>query len=202
MINEEIVGAYRRTKWGLLLRGIVGIAIGVLIFARPMESVEAFALVIAVWALIDGIVNIVRAFDLRPVVPHWWVLLLAGLVSGAFGAAALYYYPALSLAFAVVWSAWWLISAGVLGIYAAMQERRLKLSWGWTMTFGIVALAFGLLAILNPGITLSALMGMIAAFGIVGGVVMLVGAGKMQRFERQVDRTIDERTPDTKSRAA
>lgn len=201
MITEEIVGAYHRTKWGLVLRGVVGIAIGVLIFARPMDSVAAFALVIAVWALVDGIVNIVRAFDLRPVVPHWWVLLLAGLVSGAFGAAALYYYPALSLAFAVVWSAWWLITAGVLGIYAAIRERQAKLSWGWTMTFGIVALAVGFLAIMNPGITLSALMGMIAAFGIVGGIIMLVGAGKMQRFERDVKQQRD-RASETTSRAA
>jgi uncharacterized membrane protein HdeD (DUF308 family) len=201
VITEEIVGAYHRTKWGLVLRGIVGIAIGVLIFVRPMDSVAAFALVIAVWALVDGIVNIVRAFDLRPVVPHWWVLLIAGLVSGAFGAAALYYYPALSLAFAVVWSAWWLITAGVLGIYAAFRERQAGLSWGWTMTFGIVALAVGVLAIMNPGITLSALMGLIAGFGIIGGIIMLVGAGKMQRAERQVKQTMDRASEGT-SRAA
>jgi uncharacterized membrane protein HdeD (DUF308 family) len=201
VITEEIVGAYRRTKWGLMLRGIVGVAIGAFILARPLDSVAAFALVIAVWALVDGIVNIVRAFDLRPVVPHWWVLLLAGLVSGAFGAAALYYYPALSLAFAVAWSAWWLITAGLLGIYAAIRERAAQLSWGWTMTFGVIALAIGLLAIMYPGVTLSALMGMIAAFGIVGGFVMLIGAGKMQSVEHQVKRTMEGRS-ETTSRAA
>ena len=85
---------------------------------------------IALWALVDGIVNVVHAFDLRPVITHWWVPLLSGVVSLLFGAAALYYYPILSLAFAVVWAAWWLISLGVLGVYLAIQERKADVSWG------------------------------------------------------------------------
>jgi uncharacterized membrane protein HdeD (DUF308 family) len=198
MISDEIVSAYHRAKWALVLRGILGITVGVLILARPLQSIAAFALVIALWALIDGIVRIVHAFDLRPVVPHWWVLLLAGLVSAAFGAAALYYYPVLSLAFAVAWAAWWLIIGGALGIYVAVREKSAGLSWGWTMTFGIVAMAAGVLAILNPGATLGSLMGLIAAFGIVGGIVMLVGAGKMQRFEHRVKEELQE----PRSRAA
>jgi uncharacterized membrane protein HdeD (DUF308 family) len=198
MISGEIVSAYHRAKWALLLRGILGIAVGVLILARPLESVAAFALVIAIWALVDGIVRIVHAFDLRPEIPHWWVLLLAGLVSAAFGVAALYYYPVLSLAFAVAWAAWWLMAGGALGIYAAVREKGAGLSWGWTMTFGVIALAAGVLAIAYPGVTLGWLMGIIAAFGIIGGIVMLVGAGKMQRVEHQVK----EEFHDPRSRAA
>jgi uncharacterized membrane protein HdeD (DUF308 family) len=198
MMSGEIVSAYHRAKWALVLRGILGIAVGVFILARPLESIAAFALVIAIWALIDGIVRIVHAFDLRAVAPHWWVLLLAGLVSAAFGAAALYYYPVLSLAFAVAWAAWWLIAGGILGIYAGFREKGEGLSWGWTMTFGIIALAVGLLAIAYPGVTLGWLMGIIAAFGIIGGIVMLVGAGKMQRFEHHVKEEVQE----PRSRAA
>ena len=198
MISGEIVSAYHRAKWALVLRGILGIAVGVLILARPLESIEAFALVIAIWALVDGIVRIVHAFDLRPAIPHWWVLLLAGLVSAAFGVAALYYYPILSLAFAVAWAAWWLIIGGALGIYAAVREKQAGLAWGWTMTFGVIGLAVGLLAIAYPGVTLGWLMGVLAAFGIIGGIVMLVAAGKMQRFEHDVKDELQE----PRSRAA
>jgi len=198
MISGEIASAYHRAKWALVLRGIVGIAVGVLILARPMESIAAFALVIALWALIDGIVRIVHAFDLRPVIPHWWVMLLAGLVSAAFGAAALYYYPALSLAFAVVWAAWWLITGGALGIYLAVREKGAGLSWGWTMTFGILAMVAGVFAFIYPGATLGSLMGLIAAFAIVSGIVMLVGAGKMQKVENRVKDEFQE----PRSRAA
>lgn len=190
MITDDIVAAYNRGKWALIVRGLLGIALGVVIFTRPLASVAAFALVVALWALSDGIVSIVHAFDVRKVAPHWWVLLLTGLVSVAFGVTALYDYPVLSLTFAVVWTAWWLISAGVLAIYVAVQERKAEVPWGWTLTFGIIALAAGVLAIMYPGITLATLMGTIATFGIVGGIAMLVGAGKMQSFQHDVKRDI------------
>lgn len=190
MITDDIVAAYNRGKWALIVRGLLGVALGVVIFTRPLASVAAFALVVALWALSDGIVSIVHAFDVRKVAPHWWVLLLTGLVSVAFGVTALYDYPILSLTFAVVWTAWWLISAGVLAIYVSVQERKADVPWGWTLTFGIIALAAGVLAIVYPGITLAALMGTIATFGIVGGIAMLVGAGKMQSFQHDVKREI------------
>jgi uncharacterized membrane protein HdeD (DUF308 family) len=186
MIADDIKRVYQRAKWGLVLRGLLGIGLGVFIFVRPLESIAAFALVVAIWALVDGFVLIVNAFELRPVVQQWWILLLGGIASVGFGAAALYFYPALSLTFAVTWSALWLGTSGVFGISAAVQEKKAGVSWGWTMTFGVLALVAGAIAILYPGITLAALMGTLAGFGIVGGTFMLIGAGKMQSFERDV----------------
>lgn len=186
MLTDALVSAYHRSKWALLIRGLLGIALGIFILMRPLDSVAAFALVIAIWALADGIVSIVHAFDLRSVIPHWGLLLLAGIVSVLFGIAALYFYPGLSLTFAVMWAAWWLITGGALGIYVALQQRKAELPWGWTLTSGIIAIAFGILAIMYPAITLAALMGVLATFGIIGGIAMLIAAGKMQSFEHDV----------------
>jgi uncharacterized membrane protein HdeD (DUF308 family) len=146
--------------------------------------------VIAIWALSGGIVRIVHAFELRPVFPQWWVLLLDGLVGVAFAAAAFYYYPALSLTFAVVWTAWWLALSGGLVIYAAIQERQLGLPWGWTMAYGIVAVVTAVLAFVSPPATLAAIMGLIAGFAIVSGVVLLVGAYKLASAKDALAATI------------
>src|SRR4051794_3476052 len=152
-----------------------------------MDSIASFALVIAIWALFSGIVQIVHAFDLRGLFQQWWVLLLGGLVSAAFGVAALYYYPTLSLAFAVVWVAWWLILSGVLATYAAVLERRVNLSsWGWTLTFGLLAGVTGVLAIMNPPTTVAAIMGLIAGFAIVSGVALLIGAFRLNSAKREI----------------
>lgn len=190
MLTDALVSAYHQSKWALLVRGLLGIALGVFILMRPLESVAALALVIAIWALADGIVSMVHAFELRSVVDHWGLLLLSGIVSVLFGIAALYYYPALSLAFAVMWAAWWLIAGGALGIYVALQERKAELPWGWTLTSGIIAVAFGIFAIMYPAITLASLIGLLAAFGIVGGIAMLVAASKMQSFEHKVHQAV------------
>ena len=186
MLKDVLVSAYHRSKWALLIRGLLGIALGVFILMRPLDSVAAFALVVAIWALADGIVSIVHAFNVRSVIAHWGLLLLSGIVSVLFGIAALYYYPTLSLTFAVMWAAWWLIAGGGLGIYVALQARKAELPWGWTLTSGAIAIAFGILSIVYPAITLAALMGILAAFGIIGGITMLVAAGKMQSFEHDV----------------
>ena len=186
MASDVIQSAYRRTWWALVVRGLLALALGIFILWRPLDSIASFALVIALWALFSGIVQIVHAFELRSLVGHWWVLLLSGLVSAIFGVAALYYYPALSLAFAVVWVAWWLILSGGLATYAAIMERRMGVSWGWTLTFGILSIVAGVFAFMNPPVTLAAIMGLIAGFAIVSGVVLIIGAFRLSSAKQEV----------------
>jgi uncharacterized membrane protein HdeD (DUF308 family) len=190
MTTDLIESTYRRAWWALVLRGVFGIAVGALILWRPLESVAAFALFIALWAIFSGAAQMVHAFELRPVFEIWWVPLLSGLVSVAFGVAALYYYPALSLAFAVTWVAWWLLFTGALAIYGAVAEHRLGLSWGWTAAFGVLGVICGVLAILAPPATLAALMGLIAGFAIAGGVLLLMGASRLAAFKSKVGQVL------------
>jgi uncharacterized membrane protein HdeD (DUF308 family) len=195
MATDSLESAYRRTWWALVLRGLFGLAIGVVVLWKPLESTAAFALVIALWAIVTGFTEIVQAFDLQSVFSRWWVVLLSGLVSVGFGVAALYYYPDLSLTFIVVWVAWWLLFTGGLAVYLAIQERRLSIPWGWTLTFGILSIASGVAALFYPQVTLGAIMGLIAAFSIVSGVVLLFGAYKMASIKSDLAATFGSARP-------
>ena len=186
MIGAELRSAYNQTKWAVALRGLLSLAVGIAILARPMASVAALALVIALWSLFDGVVNIVRSFALRAIAPHWWVLLLSGIVGVAFGVAALYYFPTLSLAFAIAWTAYWLTLSGVIALYAAWQERAVGVPWGWTMAFGVIAVLAGLVAFMNPQATLATLLGFLSGFAIVGGIVLEIAAFRMGSLQQQV----------------
>lgn len=90
----DVKHLYHRTWWALVLRALLALVVGIFILARPLESVAAFALVIAVWALFTGMVDVVHAIELASVMKHWWVLLLSGLVGVGFGILALIYYRA------------------------------------------------------------------------------------------------------------
>src|SRR5262245_65656851 len=158
MAQSEISQAVKRVWWALVIRGVLAVVLGIFIVARPAESVAALALVIAIWAIVQGIVSIVHAIDLRSIAPHWWLLLLSGLISTGFGVAALYYYPGLSLTFAVVWTAWWLTLGGFAGISVAVQERRFGMPWGWTMALGVISVAAAVYAFMSPPVTLVALL--------------------------------------------
>jgi len=176
---DDLKRLYRRTWWAFVLRGVLALAVGVFILP-PLESVAAFALVIAFWALFSGVVEIVHAIELVPVMKRWWVLLLSGLVGVGFGIAALFYYPVLSLSFAVVWVALWLMITGILGIYVALHQRSIGLPWGWTAALGVFSLAASAFALLSPPATLAAIMGLIAGFAIVAGVAAVAGAFKLR----------------------
>jgi uncharacterized membrane protein HdeD (DUF308 family) len=175
MASDALSHLYGRARWALLLRGLIALAVGILIIARPMESVAAFALLIAIWAIVVGFSQIVDSIEARALLPHWWVLLVSGIISLAFGIAALYYYPGLSLTFAVLWVGYWLLVSGALGIYMAIMERRMNAPWGWTLAFGIIAVIAGIYAIMAPPATLAAIMGLIAGFAIVWGIALLAG---------------------------
>jgi uncharacterized membrane protein HdeD (DUF308 family) len=186
MAQNAIHSSLNRVWWGIVLRGILAIALGIFIIVRPLESVAVFALVIAIWALMDGITGIIHAFDLRPFVAQWWLMLLSGIISAAFGIFALYDYPVLSLVFAVLWVSWWLVLTGAVSIYVAFQQRTLHLSWGWTLAFGVLSVAVGIYSLVYQPATLAAIMLLIAYFAILAGILLLIGAIKLKSAQHDV----------------
>lgn len=200
MDQTFIEQAAHRAWWSLVLRGALAIAVGVLILARPMQTVAVFALVVALWALMQGVVTIVHAFDIRKIAPHWWLMLLTGTIGALFGLAALYYYPALSLAFIIIWAVWWLALGGLTWIAVALYERRGGMSWGWTMTWGILELVIAGVAFGNPPATLAALTALIAVFAISGGVLLLIGATRLHRAEQHVTQAVHGSYPHAAAR--
>jgi uncharacterized membrane protein HdeD (DUF308 family) len=73
-------------RWGAMaLVGIVGIAIGILTFIHPAATALGLVYYVAAWALITGFLEIGAAVRLRKVVQGEWMLIVAGLLSVAFG---------------------------------------------------------------------------------------------------------------------
>jgi len=73
-------------SWGVLLFwGLVGIAVGVLAFWKPDATALALLFYIALWAIAVGVLEIAAAVRLREIVKNEWFLILAGLLSVAFG---------------------------------------------------------------------------------------------------------------------
>jgi uncharacterized membrane protein HdeD (DUF308 family) len=74
-----------RNRWLLLLWGIVGLAAGALAILAPGLVAASFVFLIAGWAILTGILQIVAAIRLREAIEGEWVLIVAGLASIAFG---------------------------------------------------------------------------------------------------------------------
>jgi len=195
MLTDTVRQTIKRGWWSLVIRGSLALALGILIFAKPFDSIAAFALVIAIWALFSGITEIVYSFELRPILSSWWMLLLAGLISAAFGVAALYYYPGLSLAFAITWVSFWLGLSGILAVAISLQQKKAGMPWGWVFTWGLVCLVASIAAWLSPPATLGAIMGLIAGYAIVSGIVLLIAAFRLKALEHDVQQAVRQPSP-------
>lgn len=116
---------YFKQWWGLLLEGLTGIVIAALIFMFPDTAADIMLYVIAIWAIITGIFEIVSALEFQDVIPGEWTSFLMGSLLIVFG-ILLFVYPN-SGAVAIVWALGiFAITYGILEIVFAFRLRSLE----------------------------------------------------------------------------
>jgi uncharacterized membrane protein HdeD (DUF308 family) len=180
MLLEAIRQKHRRTWWSFVIRGVLALTVGVLVVVLPLDSLAALALIVAVWAIVGGITEIAYALRISSAFAQWWALLIAGLISTAFGVAALYYYPGPSLAFMAIGLGLWLLTSGVLAIYSSLHMKRAGLPWAWTCTWGVLAVLAGIIAFTNMLVTLAAVLLLLAVYAFVSGTALLGAAWRIR----------------------
>lgn len=111
--------------WVLLVEGLVSFAAGVLTLLWPAITALVLLWVIAAWALVTGVLEIVAAVRLRKAITGEWLLVLGGIASLAFG-ILLVVFPAAG-ALAVVW--WIGAYALLFGVLLVALAFRLH-AWG------------------------------------------------------------------------
>ena len=74
-----------KPMWTVVLVGLVGIAAGIFTFLQPGVTAIALLILIAVWAIVQGVLEIAAAIRLRKEIQNEWLLILCGLLSVAFG---------------------------------------------------------------------------------------------------------------------
>lgn len=109
----------------LLAEGLLAIAAGIIVFAWPAITATIFLWVIATWAVVVGIVEMVQAFRARNVDNGAWLLAAAGAFTLVFG-IALFIVPTSSV-LAISWLLGvYLIARGFVQIgYGASLRRPL-----------------------------------------------------------------------------
>jgi uncharacterized membrane protein HdeD (DUF308 family) len=70
-----------RFPWGLLLAGLAAIGVGVLTFAMPGLTTLALLYLIALWAILRGVFEVIAAVQLRREIDHEWLLAASGVLS-------------------------------------------------------------------------------------------------------------------------
>ena len=113
--------AERRTDWmPFVFGGLAGIGIGLVTFFVPGITALTLVYLIAVWAIIIGVYEIMASVELRNQIQGEWMMALSGILSIVYG-GLIVVYPR-SGALAIIWIiGLYAILAGLVRLFAAYQ---------------------------------------------------------------------------------
>jgi uncharacterized membrane protein HdeD (DUF308 family) len=109
-VAAAVRAAEHHTRWGwLLVEGIAGILTGIIAFVVPGITALVLLYLIAAWALVTGVLELIAGFRLHGHLANEWLLLLGGAASIIFGVILIVHPGAGALA--LIW---------LIGIYAVI----------------------------------------------------------------------------------
>ncbi len=175
-----------RYWWVLLVRGILLIALGIMIFAWPKATVLVIIWLFAAYLIVDGVMALAEGFgERRAGQPSGWFF-VHGVLAIGFGIVVLVWPSA--TATVLVWViAFWAILAGIAGIAGGLGLRKQPDSgWVWFLAWGVLALIFGIALLFNPTAGILTVLWLIAIWAIISGLVLAIASF----FVRKAGRTL------------
>lgn len=160
-----------------LLRGLIGIAFGLMLFFFPAISLLTFIMLFAAFAFVVGIISLLQAVAIKD--GRWWVRVIEGLI-GIAAAAAVVLWPGLTLlTFAFIIAFYWIFT-GVLDVIVAIEARK-HIHGEWLLIAGgILSVIVGAILLAKPVLGIVALAQVVGIFNVAFGIVLVMLAIKLK----------------------
>src|SRR3990172_5316215 len=158
--------------WAVGLRGLLGIAFGLISLLVPAAAILALVLLFSAYMMVDGVFGIYSGIKAARNGDRWGLLILEGIVDIAAGLIA-FIWPASTAVACVLIIAIWTLISGALMLIAAF---RLNIEHGrWWLALGAIAsIIFGVVLIIAPVVGAVVLTWWLGAYALVFGVLLLV----------------------------
>jgi uncharacterized membrane protein HdeD (DUF308 family) len=156
-----------------IIRGVLAIIFGLIAFFGPVATAIALAIVIAVFAIVAGVFDIIEAIRHRGS-SSMVLRIVLGTVSILFGILVLV-WPGISLAILVITVGVWAIITGILQIMSSIRHRTVPESgWVWGLIGGAVTILFGVLVLIWPATGLVTIIWIIGIWAVVWGIILIL----------------------------
>jgi uncharacterized membrane protein HdeD (DUF308 family) len=155
----------------LIVRGIVGVVVGVVAFLWPGITIAALVVIFGAYAIIDGITNLVLGFS-RTGAHGRWAHVLQGVVGIAAGVLT-FMWPAITALVLVLMIGAWAIITGVFEIVAAIRLRQV-ITGEWLLVLsGIVSILFGVLVFAFPLAGAVGISWVLGVYTMIAGIILI-----------------------------
>lgn len=184
--TDDALAALGRSWTILLFLGVVSLLLGAAMLAWPGATIVVVAVLLAIWLLVSGIFQIVRAFGSGWSGGMRALLIITGILSIAIALFAFRGFRLEDSPINAVWILAVLIGVSFLfrGMGALFAGIESKDGRGWNIFGGIVMLIGGIVVISVPGLSLATLAIVTGAWLVVIGIFEIVGAFRLRSLSK------------------
>jgi uncharacterized membrane protein HdeD (DUF308 family) len=165
--------------WAVLLRGLCGIAFGILAFTMPGLTLATLVMLFGVAAIVGGAFEMIGAISAKSQSDDWWIWLLQGAVGVIVGVLT-FRIPGVTTLVLMFFISVWAFATGVLQIIAAIRLRKEIKGEGWLMVSGLASIALAIILMANPAAGALGLIYYIGAVALITGIVMTLLAFRVK----------------------
>jgi uncharacterized membrane protein HdeD (DUF308 family) len=165
--------------WLVLLVGCLSVIAGVIILAKPSDSLATLAVIAGVFVLVDGIVELVASLSRkradRGFLAVWGVLtVIVGVL--------LIRHPIPGVAAVAFFIGIWLLAVGVFRLLTGFFEPEHR---AWNIILAVIELVAGTVIVASPDIGFATLALLVGITFIANGVVMMILGRQMREIKRE-----------------
>ncbi|MDD5495256.1 MAG: HdeD family acid-resistance protein [Dehalococcoidia bacterium] len=162
-----------RYWWINLLRGLLAVVLGILLFALPaMFTVLLLVAFFGAYMLLDGFGSIIFSLT-HPKTNHRWWIFTDGILSILI-AVIVFVWPGMTAVFLLYFIAFWAIFTGILEIIFSIAQWKVLPGKVWILIGGILSIIFGGLLLANPLAGALAVLWLIALYLILFGIALII----------------------------
>lgn len=171
MATKRIKQVTSELWWTALLTGILSILFGVFTIVWPGIVLASLIIIFAVFVLVLGIVNFVRAFMSISTDPLWWLTLLFSLVCIGLG-IYLFSNPPATVAAFVIFLGIFIILQAIFDLVIASYAKNSEGQWLWILS-GVLGLIFGIIVFFYPESASLAFVWVLGVYALIHGIMII-----------------------------
>jgi uncharacterized membrane protein HdeD (DUF308 family) len=177
--------------WWFLITGLLYIATGIIIYAKPAEGYVGLSILFSLVILSSGFSQVFFASSNNKVLKGWGWILVSGIVDVAIGGFLLM-YPAVTMTTLPYFVGFWLIIRSFYLMGFSFDLKNLTApGWGWLLFGGVVMLVLGFLILYYPAAGVISIISVSGSAFICFGLLNTYLAFQLKNFKQEAGQIRD-----------